>query len=329
MRLQLGVSTANETWGPAVEQPFLLGTNAAGFVHGFVGTDRPLDIGPMQASLRIIAGRLEQSAYAPLSMSVGRYVSGAIAVIAVRYLPGLEIGGARLFQSAWPDTGLSVGDFLSPLFKNPFKARLAVTVGGDGTEPDNQIASLFVRWNVPDAGLELYGEMAREDNAYDIRDFLVEPDRDMSYSIGVQRAWRRSSSEIVVLRGEVLNSAPSHLAIIREPAPPYVHTPVRQGHTQRGQLLGAPGGFGGGARVVAIDWLTTGGRRSLALRRLMREPTTLPTSKDVIHSLTADWLLFRPRIDLAPEATIAYNLNRLAGGNQVNVRAALTGRVHW
>ncbi len=328
-RLAIGVSTANEVWGPVSEQPFLLSTNAAGFLHAFVGTDRAVEVGPLELSIRIIAGRLDQSPYAAPSADERRYVSGAIAVVGLRYVPGLEIGGARIFQSAWPDSGLSLGDFLTPLYKNPFKSRLVATVGGDGTEPDNQIASVFARWNVPGAGLELYGEMAREDNAFDVRDFLVEPDRDMAYSLGLQRVWKRSPARLVTLRAEVMNSSASHLAKARQPAPAYVHNPVRQGHTQRGQILGAPAGFGGGAGMVAIEWLTAGGRRTLTWRRALREPTMLPTPVDVVHSVTAEWLLFRPRIDLVPEATLAYNLNRDAGGSPVNLRVALTGRFHW
>lgn len=328
-RVAIGISTANETWGPVAEQPFLLSSNAAGFFHAFLGTDRAVELGPLELSVRIIAGTLDQSPYAARTANERRYISGAIAVLGFRSLPGLEIGGARLFQSAWPDSGLSLGDVLTPLYKNPFKSRLVVTVGGDGTEPDNQIASLFARWNVPGAGLELYGEMAREDNAYDLRDVLIEPDRDMAYSLGLQRVWKRSPARFVTLRGEVMSSAASHLARIRQPAPAYVHEPVRQGHTQRGQVLGAPAGFGGGAGMVAIDWITPSGRSTLSWRRALREPTILPTPPDVVHSLTAEWLLFRPRIDLVPEATLAYNLNRDAGGNPVNLRAALTGRFHW
>jgi hypothetical protein len=250
-------------------------------------------------------------------------------VLGIHQIPGLEIGGTRVFQNAWPDSGLDVGNVLSELFKNPFKSRLSVQLGGDGTEPDNQIASAFARWNVPGTGLELYGELGREDNAYDLRDVLVEPDRDASYSLGFQRAWQRTDGSLLLLRGEVLNSAPSHLARTRPSGPPYVHTALTQGHTQLGQVLGSPAVYGGGAGMVAVEWLTPTGRKTITWRRMLREPLLYPTPKDVVHALTVDWLLFRPRVDLAPEATLAYNVNRYSMGDVWNLRAALTGRFHW
>ena len=324
-----GLSTGNEEWGPAAESPFLLGVNAAGFGHAFIGTDGPLDLGPLRASFRIIGGRLDQSPYAPVTDNARRYLSGAVVTLGVSYIPGLEIGGARLFHNVWPDSGVSLSDLLTPLIKNPFKVRLTAQLGGQGYEPDNQLASVFFRWNVPRSGFEVYGEMGREDNAFDMRDYLVEPDRDMSYSLGFQRVWKRPDGSLLALRGEVLNSAASHLALVRTPAPPYIHSPVRQGHTQLGQVLGAPGGYGGGAGMVAVEWLTSTGRRTITWRRTIREPTDYAAPKDVVHAATVDWLMFRRRVDLSPEATIAYNLNRDGAGNALNLRTALTGRLHW
>ena len=324
-----GVSTGNEEWGPAVYSPFLLGTNAAGFAHAFVGTDGPVELGPLQLSARIIAGRLDQSAFAPVSLSERRLLTGVVAVLGLDQLPGLEVGGARVFHDAWPDDGLNAGDLISQLLKNPFKARLTAQIGGDGSEPDNQLASLFFRWNVPRARLELYGEVGREDNAFDMRDFLVEPDRDMSFSLGMQRVWARQDGSLLALRAEVLNSAASHLALTRPAGPPYVHTPIAQGHTQRGQVLGAPGAYGGGAGIVAVDWLTAAGRRTITWRRMHREPVAADMKKNVVHAVTIDWLMFRQRVDLLPEATVAYELNRLPGGDALNLRLALTGRLHW
>lgn len=329
LRLLVGLSTGNEAWGPVIDNPFVLGNNAAGFTHFFAGTDGPLDVGPLRASIRVIAGRLDQSDFASPSLSARRYVTGAILVLGIRQIPGLEVGGTRLFQNAWPDSGLDVGNVLSELFKNPFKSRLSAQLGGDGTEPDNQIASAFARWNVPGTGLELYGELGREDNAYDLRDVLVEPDRDASYSLGFQHVWQRADGNLLLLRGEVLNSAPSHLARTRPPGPPYVHTALTQGHTQLGQVLGSPAVYGGGAGMVAVEWLTRAGRKTITWRRTLREPLLYPTPKDVVHAVTVDWLLFRPRVDLAPEATLAYNVNRYATGDVWNLRAALTGRLHW
>jgi hypothetical protein len=328
-RTVVGVSTANEAWGPAVENPFLLGTNAAGFLHFFLGTDGPIEIGPVLGSLRVIAGRLDQSAYSPVLGEPRRLLTGFVATLGTRALPGLEVGVARLFESTWPDSGLGIGGVIQPLLRNPFKANLSASNGGGAGLPDNQLASVFARWSLPDSRVAVYGELGREDNAYDARDLILEPDHDLSYLVGLERAWVRSTDHLVVFRAELLNSSISHLANVRQEAPPYVHTPVRQGHTQRGQLLGAPSGFGGGGALVQVNWYDPSGRRGIAWRRIAVDPTPLVAKRDVMHALTADWLLFRRRIDLQPEATLVYDLNRIGGSDAVNLRTALTGTLHW
>jgi hypothetical protein len=326
--VSLGVSTANEVWGPAAESPFLLGANAAGFGHLFLGTDRPLVLGPVSASARLIAGRLEQSEYSPVTDIPRRYLTGAIVSLGTRYLPGLELGVARVFQSAWPDSGVGIGDILLPLIQSPLKGRIA-PAAGELPRADNQLASLFGRWVFPASGVEVYGELGREDHSHDGRDLALEPDHDLTYMLGFQRVWRRGNGRLLAVRGELLNSAVSHLVTVRPQAPPYVHDVLRQGHTQLGQLLGAPGGFGGGATMFALDWYAPEGRRSVTWRRLVREPTAPPAAKDVLQSLAVDWLLFRSRVDLVPEAAVVYNLDRDGAGDAVNLRGALTGRLHW
>jgi hypothetical protein len=329
-RLALGISTANEVWGPGIESPFLLGTNAAGFGHIFIGSDRPLTLGPFAASFKVIAGRLEQSDYSIVTSNQRRYLTGAIVAVGIRRLPGLELGVARLFENAWPDSGVSVRDILSPLVKNPFKAHLRAQFGGDGWQPDNQIASVFGRWSLPRAHVEVYGELGREDNSYDLRDLVLEPDHDMSYMIGLKRVWMRGAGELFSVRGELLNTEISHLSRVRPQGPPYVHSPILQGHTQAGQLLGAYGGYGGGATVIAVDWFGRSGRRTVSWRRWLREPAALPDRPaDVMQAVTFDAVVFHSRLDVAPEATFVYDLNGVAGDDAVNLRLAIAGRMHW
>ena len=325
-----GGSTANEVWGPAVESPFLLGNNAAGFAHVFAGTDGPLTIGPVRLGLRLIAGRLDQSAYSPAAADASRrYLTGAVVVGSLAQLPGLELGAGRLFENVWPDSGVGFGDIVAPLFKNPFKAHIASTAGG-GTEPDNQLGSLFARWTFPGSGVEIYGELGREDNSADARDLLLEPDHDLAFMLGFQRVWLQGDRAMLVFRGELLNTSISHLDQVRHQSPAYIHSFVVQGHTQRGQLLGAPTGYAGGGASLAVDWFTRRGRTTVTWRRALREPPVSTTSpRDVTHALSIDGLLFRPRFDLAPELTLIYNANQDGGGDALSARVSLIARAHW
>jgi hypothetical protein len=331
LHLTVGASTANEYWGPASEEPFLLGNNAAGFMHAFAGTDGPVTVGPVTLNLRLIAGRLDQSAYSYAdAASSRRYISGVVVAFGVKQLPGLEIGGGRLFENVWPDTGFSLGDVVRPLFQSLLKTKLNSKFGNAGDKPDNQLASVFARWAFPESGVEVYGEYGREDNAWDTRDLLLEPDHDVAYMLGLARVWRRPGGRLLRVRGELMNSAVTDLNRVRTQTPPYTHSPVVQGHTQLGQVLGAPSGFGGGGMTLAADVLSPSGRMTISWRRAMREPPTVPSQPhDATQTLSLSSLAFRRGVDLAPEAALVYNESRNGGGAAMNVRVSVTARAQW
>src|SRR5205823_14545072 len=109
---------------------------------------------------------------------------------------------------AWPTNGLSHAP-LSRVFQEFVRSN---SDSSFAINPDNQLASLFVRWAPPASGFEVYGEYGREDRNVDLRDFEEEPDHDAGYLVGFARAWINSASDLVtVLRGEVLNTRLSHL----------------------------------------------------------------------------------------------------------------------
>jgi hypothetical protein len=62
----------------------------------------------------------------------------------------------------------------------------------------------------------------REDHNVDARDFWQELDHDVGYSFGLHRAWKRSRSDLIVARAELLNTRLSHLDQGRGQAPWYV-----------------------------------------------------------------------------------------------------------
>ena len=333
-----GVSTANEFWGPAVEEPFLLGNNAPGFRHLFFGTARPVGFGGVSLHVRAIAGKLVQSDYAITDMvGRGRYLSGLVGIVTVRQLPGFEFGGGRLFHNIFADSTVTFRKVLRPVFQALLKDRLAAELGtATGDEPDNQLASLFARWVFPESGFEMYGEYGREDNAFDLRDLGVEPDHDAAVVVGFQKAWKRSQDRLVVLRSEIFNARLSHLDPVRLEAVPYIHTPIVQGHTNLGQILGAPDLRGGGGQSLALETYTSHGHATLeyshALRGQLlfgeRRPGLSPF--DVTHALRFEDTMFLGRLDFVRGVTAAYELNRDFTGNDVfNLRVTAALRGHW
>lgn len=329
-----GISTANQVWGPATEYPILLGTNAPGFLHGFLGSARPVNLGIGRAHGRFVWGRLEQSPYANTSPdSAVRFMSGVVGVFSPRGIPGLEIGAGRFFQHPWPADGLTLAHFAKPL-ETLVKANL-VNSEGELRESvvADQIASLFGRWAFPHSGLEVYGEFASEDHRHNGRDFLLEPDHDVAYTLGFQKTFSRGPREIWNLRGEVVNAEPSHLARARRQEPFYIHASTRQGLTQMGQILGSPAAYGGAASTVALDYYHPGGRWTVTWRRAVRQEigtylrTGVPEEPDVMQSLGAETVIFRSRWDVTAGVQGVYDFNRNFQSDVANLNATVNVRV--
>jgi hypothetical protein len=271
-----GVSTASQVWGPAHDFPLILGNNAPGFPHAFLGTSSPVNVWVGSVHARLVWGVLHQSDYSPVvAPDTRRFMSGIVAVFVPRGVPGLEIGGSRFFHTAWPTDGLTARNFTKPL-EGFLKVGLPDTGIIDGkSDADNQLASAFARWVLPHSGLEVYGEYAREDHNWDLRDLTLEPDHDSGYMLGVQRSIRLDSMHILAIRAQVLNTRPSNLARVRNQTAFYRHFREQQGHTEIGQVLGSPAAYGGSGAVVAADYYMPRGQLSLSWMRQADRPGTV------------------------------------------------------
>jgi hypothetical protein len=176
--------------------------------------------------------------------------------------------------------------------------------------------------------LEAYGEFAREDYSNDIYDVISEPDHDSAYLIGIQRALRFGTDRLAVFKGEVLNSRVTRLSLVRSQAPFYVHGPIYQGHTERGQVLGAPGGFGGGATNVGVDVYLPTGRWSVGLSRQMVDQSRAE-AQSMWYGLTVERLWFGRYADVRASATQAVQLNRTPNSDVGNLNIQLATLLHW
>ena len=327
----IGISSANQHWGPAWDQPLILGSNAAGFPHGFLGTSRPARVGIGRFHGRVVWGALEQSEFAPAgSVSERRFMAGWVVTLQPGGLTGLELGASRFFHEPWPVGGPGLDEFLLP-FQSFLKESLRTTDDGDGSSPDNQLASVFARWLFPRNGAEVYGEYAREDHNWDIRDFVLEPDHDSAWVLGLARTWILEPARIVSLRAEMMNAQMTHLDQVRQQAPFYVHGRLRQGHTHRGQILGASAGYGGHQVKVAADLYHPGGRWSAALRRAGRQPAVPggagafrgPEDENVLYAAELGGSFFLGRFDLDASVAPVYEMNRNLEGDVFNLNAQL------
>ena len=338
--IALGVSTANQYWGPARQHPILLGNNAAGFPHLFLGSSAPLNIGIGEIHGRLVWGKLSQSGYTSITGSARRrFMSGIVGVISPKGVKGLELGASRFFHEAWPTDGLSLSNFAKP-----FESILKVGLPNDPNDPvdpgqssDNQLASLFARWAFPQSGFEVYAEYGREDHNWDLLDFVLEPDHSGGYVLGLTKILRSSPGKFYAIRAEVMNLQVSQLISGRTEIPFYVHGRTRQGHTERGQVLGTAAGNGGNATLLAMDRYHAGGRWTAFWSRELRQDvgsfwlTGVRTSPgfDVQHTLGGEVVRFGERFDITAGIAGVYNLARNFGNDAFNLNAHLSVRSNW
>ncbi len=341
----VGASTAHQWWGPSQRFPYVLGTNAPGFPHLFVGTSTPANLWIATLDARILWGQLDQSEYfragGPNAFLTRRrrFATGLTAAFQPRGFEQLEVGFARFIHAPWPDDGLATRYFTRS-FEDIFKENLpelADSIPSDSRSRDgeNQLASVFARFTLPSAGMEVYAEVGREDHLWNPRYLLLSYDEQNAVTFGLAKAWRRAGgARMTRLRAEALNFQQAQIDARRGSRPTYLHTSgTNQGHTQRGQLLGAGVGVSSAAGAfVGLDALAPDGRWTLEWMRIVRQdqdardPTVTPERRalDVVHALTVERLLFRNGVDLLGGASAAYNFNRDFGRDRQNVSLYLS-----
>ncbi len=345
-----GVSSANQWWGPAIDFPYILGNNAGGFPHAFIGTSKPASIGFGTVHGRLVYGQLLQSQYSPVGgrdyfesyLRPGRvrFMAGAVGTMTIKGLRGLEFGGGRFFHAATDSTGFKLADFKLPL-QNLLKSRIAAegdtVFGDDRSLLQNQLASIFFRWAPPSMGIELYGEYGREDFSSDIRDFMLQPDHSSTINLGFRKAWLKGT-RINAVRAEIFNYSSPASGRTRGEGLIYLHQPLQQGHTFRGQMLGSNVGAGSGsAQLFAVERFTSGGKMKGFFTRVTQgeislrlppyeEGPRLENPIDVQYSLGAELSRFVGPFDVSGRAILTSEKNRHFLEDKGNLNLALTIR---
>lgn len=321
-----GLSNAHEAWGPMTEFPLILGTNAPGFLHAFIGASRPLNVGVGRVHGRVIYGSLEQSEYSPVTGGTGRrFGAGAVMVFEPRWLPGLELGTTRFFHVAWPATGLTSQHF-THLFESLLKRGVGTVFAPDTLDPrsstDNQLASAFARWVMGTSGFEMYAEYGREDHNADARDLVLEPDHAAAYGLGVRKAWRAGDA-LMGARLEIVNFQSGTLVRHRPGDAWYRHVFTQQGHTNRGQLLATAIGIGSGAGATLMveRFRESGSARASWSRLVVRDPRDSSRGPSVQHVVQTQQT-FQVRRNVASHIGIdgVLELNRTRSENRLNLR---------
>jgi hypothetical protein len=301
-----GITTASLGWGTGEAFPAIFGSNAGGFSHVFLGTaGRGVRIPAVgRVSARYVLGVLEQSPWSPVQGStvfvndsdVGRrrIGSGLTLSFMPSLLPTLELGLSRFYHSAFTSPSTRWDAWSKPVSVLYKRSRSeAVDAGGAGPDTDNQLAAFF-----PHRGVEASFELLREDHNWDARDLAQEPENNSAVLASFRTIVRRSSTGIGVLTLEYFDGDVRPIAQQRSQGSLYAHQPLRQGHTARGQLLGAPIGVGAisGARAGFERFTTSGSVRYGLQRWRVRsarssDPEALYRAVNYPTSGSHDWIL--------------------------------------
>lgn len=284
-----GVSSENLWWGPGIRNSLLMSNSGPGIPHVFVGTSRPVDIWIGWLEAEALWGRLSESRYFDDDpRNDRRLFEGVIYTFAPAFAPNFTLGFARVWL--YPDDRVSWEVYLNPLVP-PFLRLFTSRPEQNGRE--NQLASLFARWVLPSARLELYGEWARDDFANNITNLLMDPWAASAFQLGLQHlipsreGWLRLQAELTHTYEQPNSTLGAPIF--------YTHSSERQGYTQAGQMIGAGLGPQGDTQFLALDWIRGSRRIGAYVERVVRneryfndvtEPAEIAAGTMPRHDLT-------------------------------------------
>ncbi|WP_186292646.1 capsule assembly Wzi family protein [Mucilaginibacter corticis] len=264
--IALGLSNESIWWGPGIRNALILSDNAPGFKHVTLNTTHPLKTFLGSFEGQIIGAKLENSGLAPLSVtstSTGtnlykpkrddwRYYSGFNINYHPKWIPGLTLGLTRVFNAYHSDVkGLNgYVPFFTPYSKTD-------TAGSDKFGRD-QLTSLYARWLFTKAQAEVYFEYGLNDNSFNIADFIGSPEHSRAYIFGVRKmiTINDAKDQHILFSTEITQLSQTVDRSVRQAGGWYVHSQVRAGQTNLGQILGAGTGSGGNLQSMDVSWVS-------------------------------------------------------------------------
>jgi hypothetical protein len=259
----LYISFGNENlWvGPAMFNPLLLSSNAAGFPHGLLGLQNcATPIGNVEAQL--LYGQLADSQYWPNPTE--RFFGGLFLAYQPVFFPQLTLGAERTVFSYWD--ALSPAVFAIPLWPG--------TGPSSGAGTSHQHISLTWRLLFPEVGFEFYGEYGKNDFSYPPYLYFLNPEHESAYMLGLKKTFPLPDSKLLGVGFEMVDLTQSIESLINLNGDNvggdfYSHWAILEGYTNNGMILGAGAGNGSEMEVLYADLYFPKGHFGLELSRLL------------------------------------------------------------
>lgn len=252
-KFSIALSNENLWWGPGIQNALLISNTAPGFKHITFNTIKPIHtyIGSIEGQM--IFGRLENSSYLFEVSDNWRYLTGFNLSYQPKWIPGLFLGITRSFQT-YSNNLIKLSDYL-PLFTAYQKVN-DTNQNQSGSDNKDQITSLYLRWLLKKSHSEIYFEYGLNDNSYNIRDFFLSPQHSRAYLFGLRKLFKMNDkeNEYFQIGLELTQMSQSIDRILRNAGSWYTHYQIYEGHTNKGQVLGAGVGPGGNIQTLNLGW---------------------------------------------------------------------------
>ena len=262
--LSLGISNENLWWGPATRNSIMMSNNAEGFLHFTFNTTRPIKTKIGSFEWQFITGRLESSGFPPSDTTRTltnrrlfvpkfddwRYLQAFTFTYSPKWISGLSLGAVRWVQ-AYSTFIRETNDYF-PALSNLFRNNDNNTGGRDESQRD-QAAGVFLRWRWKDAKAEIYAEFHRNDASANFRDLILDSDHTRASTIGIHKLFdTKKPGTFWQLNWEWNQLAQTGGRLVRDGLSWYIHSRVRDGFTNNGEVLGAAIGPGSNAHYLSL-----------------------------------------------------------------------------
>lgn len=294
--LSLGLSTENLWWGPAIRNSIMMSNNAEGFPHLTLNTQRPIKTAIGSFEGQFITGRLEASGFTPPDttrkarqatlyvpkVDDWRYYQAITMSYSPKWVKGLSLGVTRWVQQYAENAKESKSYF--PIFQNLFRQNDIDEFGFNLRQ--DQAAGIFGRWLWFDSKAEVYFEFAKNDAPINFRDLLTDTDHSRAFTFGINKLFELPKpNRYIQFNAEWTQTSQTESRLIRNSLSWYIHSRVRHGYTNNGEVLGSALGPSGNAFYMEVSWVNGLNRIGGAVERYIH-------NNDFMHLAYANTLDF-------------------------------------
>jgi len=243
--VSVGVDAEPVRWGPSRRYPLLLSGQQASLPRVGFRTERPWDLGSFGTlDVNLFYGRLTPSEWFREEDAEDRVLSGLAVAWGPGVFPGLTLGVASLHHQDADAFG----------FGSAFDWARSLLQSDDTRVVGNGLASVWVAWASPDRGFDVWLELVRDDFNRDFGQLLLEPGKGSGVTFGLRQEseWGSGTLSAHFEATRTRNARPATDDESPGRGIMYTNGEVREGHTHRGQLLGAIVGPGGDGQFLEV-----------------------------------------------------------------------------